>query len=406
MAAALAAAIVPLVGCSDSRSADLDPAPDAARSVDRDSAAADALADLERALQRRDASAVTELAAGRPGAERRLRVLVGNARRLELRSIGLRHLSDSGTGLTDAQREQWGEGAWVADVQVTWRYGGVDRSPSALTVPVAFEVQDGSAHVLSTALPQAERVPLWMKERVHVARGRGAVAVVTKRHSAERMLDHAQKAARTVRSSLPSWRGVLCVEVPPDQASFRTVAGVPQQQAAAIAAVTTTPDGSTARGSTQHVYVNPRLLDPLAAEGQQIVLAHEAAHVALGAPLLEVPIWLSEGIADHVALARSTTPVANLAAQILRLTREDGAPRTLPGEREFDGSDDRIGAWYEASWLAVRLIALTYGEDALWRFYRRSVRDQGTAAAFREVLGTTQRDFVQAWRRHLTELAG
>jgi hypothetical protein len=107
-----------------------------------------------------------------------------------------------------------------------------------------------------------------------------------------------------------------------------------------------------------------------------------------------------------VALARSTTPVANLAAQILRLTREDGAPRTLPGEREFDGSDERIGAWYEASWLAVRLIALTYGEDALWRFYRRSVRDQGTAAAFREVLGTTQRDFVRAWRRHLTELAG
>jgi hypothetical protein len=199
---------------------------------------------------------------------------------------------------------------------------------------------------------------------------------------------------------------VLCVEVPHEQDAFRDVAGVPEQQAAAIAAVTTTPDGSTVTGAPQHVYVNPQLFGPLSREGREIVLAHEAAHVALGAALLDVPIWLSEGIADYVALARSTTSLDVLAAQILRQTRQEGAPRALPGSREFDGSDDRIGAWYESAWLAARLIADSYGEDALWRFYRQAVRDGGTEAAFQDVLGVSQREFVRAWREYLTALAG
>ena len=44
-------------------------------------------------------------------------------------------------------------------------------------------------------------------------------------------------------------------------------------------------------------------------------------------------------------------------------------------------------------------------EDALWRFYRQSVRDGGTAAAFRDVLDLDQREFVREWRAYVTALA-
>lgn len=401
--AAVAAATLPLAACDSGRSADLDAGPTTAETQDRDASAATVLAGLERALRESDAQAASRLARG-ARARREVRLLVGNARRLELEGVALRHLADSATALTNDQLDRWGEDAWVADVQVTWRYGGVDPTASSLTVPVALTSEGGDVRLLTTDLPQAERVPLWLSDGVRVARGQHAMAVTTGGHPVRRVLAYAEIAVRTVRFSLPAWDGVLCVEVPPDQRSFRDVAGVPQQQAAAIAAVTTTPDGSTVAESPQHVYLNPRLFGPLAREGREIVLAHEATHVALGAALLDVPMWLSEGIADYVALARSSTSVDVLAAQILRQTREQGAPRALPGKREFDGSDDRIGAWYESAWLAARLIADSYGEDALWRFYRQAARDGSTAVAFRDVLGVSQREFVRAWRDHLTAL--
>ncbi len=405
VAAAVAAATLPLAACDGGRSADLDGGPTPVDTEDRDASAAEVLTDLERALRSSDADAAATLGDG-PVARREMRTLVSNARRLDLEGVALRHLADSATALTDEQSGRWGDDAWVADVQVTWRYAEVDPTVSSLTVPVAFTATGGDVRVLTTDLPQADRVPLWLSDEVQVARGRRAMAVTTGSQPVRRVLAYAEVAAETVRVSLPAWRGVLCVEVPHEQDAFRDVAGVPEQQAAAIAAVTTTPDGSTVAGAPQHVYVNPQLFEPLSREGREIVLAHEAAHVALGAALLDVPIWLSEGIADYVALARSTTSLDVLAAQILRQTREQGAPRALPGGREFDGSDERIGAWYESAWLAARLIADSYGEDALWRFYRQAVRDGGTQAAFQDVLGVSQQEFVRAWREYLTALAG
>ena len=404
IAAAIAAAIVPLTACESSRQADLDSAPSGVGTVAREVGAADALAQLERAVRRRDAGSVRDVAGTAKGSRSELVRMVRNAERLDLADVSFRLLGDSQTTLADRQRKRWGDQAWAVDVEVTWRYG-TDRAPSSLDVPMAFTPEGGAVRVASADLPQTQRAPLWLVDAVDVARSRTAMAVTSGGRSARELLRLANTAARTVRVSLPAWKGTVCVEVPADQDTFELVSGVPQQQASALAAVTTTPDEATGEGAPQHVYVNPRQFDPLKPEGRQIVLSHEAAHVALGAALLELPLWLSEGIADHVALLRAKTPVETLSAQILEQTRKQGAPRDLPGKREFDGTDRRIGAWYEAAWLAVRLIADKYGEDTLWQFYEQSVRDGDTAAAFRDVLGTSQRTFVQRWRRHLTELA-
>ena len=400
-------ASVVLVGCDSSRSADLDgPSSSVTRtSLDREEQAATVVADLERVLRRGEVSA-QDTAGLSDEAATELRVLARNARRLDLRDVSLRHLSASATTLSDRQQLRWGDSAWVADAQLSWRYGGIDREPSVLSVPVVFETDDDDGSFVTTRLPQAERLPLWLSGPVQVASSPRAMVVTTAKQPVARFLRYADTAAQTVDVSVPQWRGRLCLEIAADQAGFRDVAGIPQEQAAAVAAVTTTPDGVSTQGAAQHVYVNPKLFGPLSPQGRAIVLAHEAAHVALGAALLELPLWLSEGIADYVALARSDAPVSRLGAQILELTRERGAPRALPGDARFDGSDRHIGAWYEAAWLAVKLIADTYGEDALWRFYRQAVKDQGTARAFREVLGTTQADFVQDWRAYLSAGAG
>jgi hypothetical protein len=151
--------------------------------------------------------------------------------------------------------------------------------------------------------------------------------------------------------------------------------------------------------------VNPNVFGKLGADGSQIVMSHEAAHVALDAATSTMPLWLLEGFADYVALARNDLPVELTASQILDEVRKSGPPERLPGPEEFDPSNKLLGTSYEAAWLACQLLADEYGEERLLAFYE-SVDEGATASdAFAE-LGTTEAEFTRAWQDYLRELAG
>ncbi len=134
-------------------------------------------------------------------------------------------------------------------------------------------------------------------------------------------------------------------------------------------------------------------------------MSHEAAHVATDAATASLPTWLLEGFADYVALAHVDLPVSVTASQVLRQVRDEGVPRRLPSKADFESESTSLGASYEAAWLACRLLAETYGEQRLIRFYERSDRDGDTGTAFREILGTSEEEFTRQWREHLAELA-
>jgi hypothetical protein len=151
--------------------------------------------------------------------------------------------------------------------------------------------------------------------------------------------------------------------------------------------------------------VNPRVFDPLGPRGSQIVMSHEATHVATGGALSTLPVWLLEGFADYVALAHADLPVSRTASQILAQVRRRGVPSRLPGAAQFASDNPALGASYESAWLACRLLAQEYGERRLIAFYRASDRASSTTAAFRTVLGTDQAAFTRAWRSDLRALA-
>jgi hypothetical protein len=223
---------------------------------------------------------------------------------------------------------------------------------------------------------------------------------------AHRFAHLADQAVVDVRKVLTRWRGRLVVEVPADQTELTRVLGAQSGDYAEIAAVTTTVDRSTTPTAPVHIFVNPPVFDPLGARGSQIVMSHEATHVATGAALSDMPTWLLEGFADYVALDHVDLPVSVTASQILGQVRRRGAPAHLPGAEEFDGQNKRLGASYESAWLACRLLGRTYGERRLVAFYRTSDRDSSTGTAFRTVLGTDQQAFTRAWRKDLRRLAG
>jgi hypothetical protein len=390
---------------ADGRHADLDnPAP--AEPADRAGATTELLFQLRRALATDAPARLAQLAdPDLPSAAHELEDLADNVRELRVDHLDLRYLDDAPLELSAAERNRFGPDAWISEVQLSWRFRGVDSAVSTLEVPLVADWDGDRAVFASSRTTGDYQVPLWFTEALSVRRSRDTLVLAGEARAARSLGAQARTAVEVVRRTLPGWRGPLVIEAPASGADFRSAAGMSRAASRAIAAVTNTTDGSTVGGAPVHVFLNPGVFDPLGPQGRQIVLSHEATHVALGAATADMPLWLSEGMADYVALVDNPLPATVLAAQIRRLVQEKGAPKALPGPREFAGSNRDIGAWYEAAWLAVRLIAETHGRRALLAFYAAAEEDGDTRAAFRQVLGTTELQFRRAWQARLVELA-
>lgn len=377
------------------------------RDADRDAAAMTLVQDWEEALTTNDPTAVEGLTdVGAAGDAAGLAAVADNLEALRLTSLSLRYVGESDAAepavSTVAERA-----TWVADVELTWTLLPGTR-PSSVSVPVRFSWDGRAAHLVEV-LPGTPdgggRTPVWFAGEADVVRSGRLVIISEPGATTGRLEAQARTALGTVARVVPGWRGSLVVEAPASTALFSAASGLPPEDASAIAAVTTTPDGDFSDVSTAQVYLNPDVYGPLAPGAQEIVLAHEATHVATDAIRTSMPLWLSEGFADYVALRDTPRPVSELAGQVLAEVSKDGPPPALPGPEDFDGSDESIGAAYEGAWLAVRLLGEQYGEERLLGFYAAADRSGDVARLFRTRFGTTERAFVAAWQRELVALA-
>ena len=370
---------------------------------DRASGAGALVERIQAALRHQDEEAAARLG-GSDEATRLLTVMVDNVETLDLDRITLRYIDESDTSLSSARQGRYAPDAWVADVQLTWRLRGRDPAPSTVEVP--FVITAGQdALFLDVLVDPSYRVPMWVTGPVAVGESPRVLVEARSPAEARRLGRQAVVAVRTVNRSLPAWRGPLIVEAPGTAVAFSAASGLPRDQARGIAAVTTTTEPPGSPRPSVHVFLNPRVFRPLGPRGQQIVLAHEATHVAVGAADTSLPLWLSEGYADYVALRHSPLPATVLGAQIMALVRRDGVPDRLPGAAELAGNNPDVGAWYESAWLAVDLMGDRYGAERVHRFYRTS-DSESPRRAFSSVLGTTEAAFTREWQARLDELAG
>ena len=355
------------------------------------------LSELTTSLGKGDAD---ELAA--PAGTNQLHFIDDNVARIGFRSLDLRYVApaqQSGVQLSPA-------GTWVADVQVSWQFQKYDVAPSTLEVPMVV-VDDGEhARFAGLAAPQdKDRVPLWLLERLAVRKSDRTLVLAADPGQLPRLARLARRAVPAVAKVLPTWKGALVLEEPSSEAVLDEAVGSDTATTAQLAGVTTTVDGSVTRGQATHVLLNPEVFGRLGPTAAQIVVSHEATHVATDAAVTAMPQWLAEGFADYVALRDTKLPVAVSASQILAEVRKNGPPRALPTSADFSGDNAALGATYESAWLACRLLAQEYGEQRLVAFYRRADRDSGTRQAFRSVLGTTEAAFTRSWSSYLAGLA-
>jgi hypothetical protein len=376
------------------------PTPTPARPSVSPALATETLARFQRAVRDGDTGAARALAPR--GDDRAADLLAGVVRNAELarvRDVTLRYV-DAESALARV------DGSWSAVVDATWEFAGFDRTPARAEVSVALR-NDGD-RVAVTGFGGDDRVsPLWLAGPLQVRRtDRALVLVDGTPRAADAYAARAAVAVPVVRRVLPQWRRGLVVEVPSSVDDLDRVLHAEPGTYDQIAAVTTAADGSEAPGVPVHVFVNPDVYGSLAPTGAQVVMSHEATHVATDAWVSPMPLWLLEGFADYVALRDVPLPIFTSAAQVIAEVRKDGPPRSLPGPAEFGTRATHLGATYESAWLACRLLARDGGEQQLVRFYRRMDDGGSLAPALRASFGLGPGAFTSQWRSLLSDLAG
>jgi len=349
-----------------------------------------ALAALERAVgERQDPAAGPEEVAH----------IVTNARRLRVADFSLRYI--------DATAPADDEGRWRATVEATWRFAGFDPEVARTELEVALRTAPSSREgVVVESVGGAARAPLWLATAVQVRRTPETLVLVAESaDDAPRYAALARAAVPVVRRVLPDWRPRLVVEVPASSRDLDRALGAEPGTYAGIAAVTATVDGSRDGAAPTHVLVNPEEYDRLRRSGAQVVMSHEAVHVATGVATSSMPLWLLEGFADYVALRDVDLPVSTTGAQIVRQVRERGAPRALPDARAFDVANGRLGAVYESAWLAAVVLAERAGEAGLVEVYERVRDGEGLDAVLGRTAGWDVDALTAAWRDRLRDLA-
>lgn len=357
--------------------------------------AAGLLRDLESAVRQGDPRAARLLGSSARVA-RSLAGVVRTGEALHVRGFSLRYL--------DAAGDVAPGGSFPAYAQATWRFAGFDRRPETMEVRVRFAARGGRL-ALAGIGGGDRRSPLWLSGGVRVRRSPDALVLVQGGPAeADRVSRTARAAVPQVRRVLPGWRGGLVVEVPATEHGLERALRADPGRYAGIAAVTTTADGSQSRRTPVHVFVNPRSFLPLHPQGAQVVLTHEATHVATAAATSTSPTWLVEGFADYVALRSQRLPLQTSAARVISLVRDGGAPAHLPDEQQFSAAAPHLEARYESAWLACRLLADSAGTAALVSFYRAVDAGRAVGAELRREFGFGVAGLTQRWRTLLSHL--
>lgn len=318
------------------------------------------------------------------------------------------------TAALDAGGGTW----WAPEVTLRYTLAGFDRTAAVQAQGLAFVERAGRWYVGADDLATPGRPlvrELWDGGPVVVARGRSCLVLGHPRSArlVRSLAGECDAAVLRVTAVWGSgWSRRVVLEVPDSTAELARL--VPDagdlSQVAAVATAELDRPGTGYHPVGDRVLVNPATFAELGPVGRRVVLAHEVTHVASRAATgPQVPTWLVEGLADYVGYTGVSLPLAVSAQELRADVRRGRLPRALPTDGAFDGSRPDLAQSYEQSWLAVGLLARTYGRPALLRLYRDTGADPADGALGRALatdLHTTLAAFTAAWRADLRRRLG
>jgi len=314
------------------------------------------------------------------------------------------------TAPLDALRGTW----WSPDVALRYALVGFDRTPTVQQQGLTF-VQRGTRWYVAAdddfaASGHPTARDLWDGGRVIAVRGRSCLVLG---HPAGALLvrslvaDCDAAVPRVTAVWGAGWARRVVLVVPDSTAELSRI--VPDagdlSQVAAVATAELVQPATGYHPVGDRVVINPTTFRDLGGVGRRVVLTHEVTHVASrSATGPQVPTWFVEGLADYVGYQGLRLPLAVAAEELQSDVRAGKLPRELPLDSDFNGSRKDLAQTYEQSWLAVGLLARTYGQAAMLRLYRDTGADPSSGALGRAMakdLHTTVPAFTAAWRADL-----
>jgi hypothetical protein len=305
----------------------------------------------------------------------------------------------------------------TADAELRYRLQGYDSAPvtAGRTLTLSRDTQ-GRWYVDAERPASASAEQLWDQGQVSVVRGEHSLVLgVGRSEKALRgyaeLADHAVPAVS--RAWATPWARHVVVVVPKSLDDMAGLLASPASSYRGIAAVTTGETGAPAKAPADRIVVNPDAYGALGDVGRQVVLTHEATHVATRTYTTPAtPLWLSEGYADWIGFLGSGRSPAQAAPELRGAVRDGRAPRQLPTDSDFGFTGDatRLAQAYESGWMACRMITDHWGEARLGEFYRsvgtHPRRAGAVEGALKDVLGMSLEEFTDRWRAYLRAQLG
>lgn len=297
--------------------------------------------------------------------------------------------------------------------RLTWRLSGADHAASVMLALRWGEGSQGAA--IAGVMSGGTTTPLWVLEDLTASVSPGVLVSGGASDAVQALAPDATQARDRVRAFFAEWESDLIVEAPSTSDLFAETLAAPPGEYDEVAALTTSTDGTVGPLAGLRVLVHPVNYPAMTTGAARLVLTHEATHVATRSVTSELPLWWSEGLAEHVAFSTVPAQDRRLAEDLLEqahdaLTAEfaqNGVPDRLPVPADFAGN--RQDAFYEASRRAVdTLVALAGPADVdesaeqLWEFNTRLASGEDVEVALTECFGVTYPDFIRAWQGALT----
>lgn len=312
-----------------------------------------------------------------------------------------------------------GVARWDVEAAFDYRITDFDRSARRFTLALTLSGSPAQpARVTMVGSAPADRPQPWDLGNLEIRRSRHSLVIAAGTTiDPDEALKRADRAAARVAAVWGSAAPAVWV-VPASTADAERLLGRSRGELTGLAAATDGPLEAGSPAGADRIVLSPDAWSSLRPTGRDVVMTHELTHVAVRASTTrEVPLWLSEGLAEYVAYRSLDIPEKTVAAPLLRRVGDRGLPADLPGTGEFGPAGGTAGAAYAGAWTAVLSLVDRYGEAQVVRLYRAAAGGLRVAhadlgdpetivdAALRQVLATSRSEVVQAWRQRLASLA-
>lgn len=297
-----------------------------------------------------------------------------------------------------------GDAYWAVVVE-SLRLEGYDATPVVTRdrwrfVPAGHH--PGRLLLVSVSDPRWEREhdvreQPWELEPLDVREGTGVLGIFDDGSvaAAPGLLASLESGIASVSAEVPyDWSRSAVVYALSDPAFLDSLEDVPGDDPDALDAVAF-PVGRSTR-----FVLNPRMLQHSGRERDRL-LRHELTHVAIGRHDDGAPVWLSEGLAEYVAV-RPLAPRDRRIPAAAVAAAEHGVS-DLPDDASFNDQDS--GAHYGIAWWAVEYVADAYGRSAPWQLLDAMTRPHADPdEVLRDQFGTSTHELARQAARLILSL--